>query len=95
VTLEIVEQLGQKLDYLMVPVGGGGLAAGASLVLNALSKDTNFIGFEPIGHLPCLKACWRINQFLFKPLINLMMVLWSSKWANEILIYAKMVFLRC
>lgn len=48
-TLEIIEQLGQKLDYLMVPVGGGGLAAGASLVLNALSKDTNLIGFEPTG----------------------------------------------
>jgi threonine dehydratase len=49
VTLEIIEQMGQKLDFLMVPVGGGGLAAGASLVLKDLSPDTNLVGLEPSG----------------------------------------------
>ncbi len=49
VTLEIIEQLGQQLDYLLVPVGGGGLAAGASLVLRELSPDTNLVGLEPAG----------------------------------------------
>ena len=49
VTLEIIQQLGQQLDYLLVPVGGGGLAAGASLVLRELSPDTNLVGLEPAG----------------------------------------------
>ena len=42
VTLEIMEQLGQKLDYLLVTIGGVGLAAGASLVLRDLSSNTHF-----------------------------------------------------
>ena len=49
VTLEIMEQLGQKLDFILVPVGGGGLAAGASLVLRDLSPDTHLVGLEPAG----------------------------------------------
>jgi len=49
VTLEIIEQMGQHLDYLLVPVGGGGLAAGASLVLRELSPDTKLVGLEPSG----------------------------------------------
>jgi len=49
VTLEIIEQMGQHLDYLLVPVGGGGLAAGASLVLRELSSDTQLVGLEPSG----------------------------------------------
>jgi threonine dehydratase len=42
VTLEIMGQFGQKLDYLSLPIGGGGLAAGASLVLRDLSSNTYF-----------------------------------------------------
>jgi len=49
VTLEILAQLGQKLDFLMVPVGGGGLAAGALLVLHELSPNTQLVGIEPAG----------------------------------------------
>ena len=49
VTLEIMEQKGQNLDFLLVPVGGGGLAAGASLILRELSPNTQLVGLEPSG----------------------------------------------
>lgn len=64
VTLEILEQLGQKLDYLMVPVGGGGLAAGASLVLRELSPDTNLVGLEPSG-APSMFESIRARELIY------------------------------
>jgi len=47
VALEIVDQLPAPADYLIVAIGGGGLAAGAGLVLSALSPQTKLIGVEP------------------------------------------------
>lgn len=49
VGLEILEDADFEIDYLMVPVGGGGLASGVSLVFKALSPHTKIIGVEPIG----------------------------------------------
>ena len=43
--LEMLTQISQ-LDYLLVPVGGGGLLAGCSTVNNLLSKKTKVIGVE-------------------------------------------------
>jgi threonine dehydratase len=47
VALEIVDQLPDSPDFLVVAIGGGGLAAGAGLVLSALSPQTKLIGVEP------------------------------------------------
>ena len=47
VTLEILDQLALPADYLFLAIGGGGLAAGASLVLKELSPTTKLIGVEP------------------------------------------------
>ncbi|MEY4987622.1 MAG: hypothetical protein RL567_1401 [Bacteroidota bacterium] len=47
VALEIVDQLPVPADYLIVAIGGGGLASGAGLVLSALSSQTKLIGVEP------------------------------------------------
>lgn len=47
VALEIVDQLPVPADLVLVAIGGGGLAAGASLVLHALSPQTKLIGVEP------------------------------------------------
>ncbi len=47
--LEIIEQFDKPLDYIFVPVGGGGLAAGLSSVFNNLSPTTKIIGVEPKG----------------------------------------------
>lgn len=52
VGLEIVEQAaaaGADLDILLSPVGGGGLLAGVSIVMEALSPATRIFGVEPAG----------------------------------------------
>ncbi|MBO1755075.1 threonine ammonia-lyase IlvA [Allobranchiibius sp. CTAmp26] len=49
VALEIVEQLGAAPDMLVVPVGGGGLLAGAIAALQAEHPRTRIIGVEPAG----------------------------------------------
>ena len=43
--LEMLNQI-SELDYLLVPVGGGGLLAGCSIINNSLSKKTKIIGVE-------------------------------------------------
>ena len=35
-----------ELDYLFIPVGGGGLAAGVSAYVKAMSPNTKIIGVE-------------------------------------------------
>ena len=47
--LEIIEQSDKPIDYVFVPVGGGGLAAGLSSVFKLLSPNTKIIGVEPEG----------------------------------------------
>ena len=43
--LEMLNQI-SELDYLLVPVGGGGLLAGCSIINKSLSKKTKIIGVE-------------------------------------------------
>lgn len=49
IAFELLEQAQQKIDYLLLPVGGGGLAAGISSVFKILSPQTKIIGVEPNG----------------------------------------------
>ena len=49
VALEILEAAIEPIDYLFVPIGGGGLAAGVCTVFKALSPNTKIIGVEPEG----------------------------------------------
>ncbi len=49
VGLEMVTQATKPLDYVFVPVGGGGLIAGLSSVFHYLSPKTKIIGVEPEG----------------------------------------------
>lgn len=49
IALEILEQTKTPIDYLFLPVGGGGLAAGVSSVFKQLSPNTKIIGVEPKG----------------------------------------------
>lgn len=49
VGLEIMEDSKQSIDYLFIPIGGGGLAAGVSTVFKQLSPQTKIIGVEPQG----------------------------------------------
>ena len=49
VGLEIVQQSEVEIDYLIMPIGGGGLSAGVSAVFKELSPATKIIGVEPTG----------------------------------------------
>lgn len=55
VGLEILNQTKEKIDYLFVPIGGGGLSAGVSSVFKTLSPETKIIGVEPLG-APSMKT---------------------------------------
>ncbi|MBL4773076.1 MAG: threonine ammonia-lyase IlvA [Alcanivoracaceae bacterium] len=49
IALEILEKHQKPIDYIFVPIGGGGLAAGISIVFKQLSPHTKIIGVEPAG----------------------------------------------
>lgn len=49
IALEILAQSKTPVDYLFLPVGGGGLAAGVSSIFKELSPNTKIIGVEPKG----------------------------------------------
>ena len=49
VGLEILNQFDKKIDYIFVPIGGGGLSAGLSTMFKELSPETKIIGVEPEG----------------------------------------------
>ena len=61
VGLEILEQSQQPIDYVFVPVGGGGLASGLSSVFKLLSPKTKIIGVEPAG-APSMKKSLEENK---------------------------------
>lgn len=54
VASEILEEL-SEIDYLFVPVGGGGLSAGVGSYFKTYSPRTKIIGLEPEG-APSMKA---------------------------------------
>jgi threonine dehydratase len=55
VGLEILETSKKPIDYVFVPIGGGGLSAGLSTVFEKLSPNTKIIGVEPLG-APSMKT---------------------------------------
>jgi threonine dehydratase len=55
VGLEIFKDSNFKIDYLLMAIGGGGLASGLSTVFKQLSPKTKLIGVEPLGS-PSMKV---------------------------------------
>ncbi|MCH2223854.1 MAG: threonine ammonia-lyase IlvA [Crocinitomicaceae bacterium] len=49
IALEILEESKAPIDYLFLPVGGGGVSAGISSIFKELSASTKVIGVEPQG----------------------------------------------
>lgn len=47
--LEILAQATKPIDYIIVPIGGGGLISGIMSVFTQKSPNTKFIGVEPKG----------------------------------------------
>lgn len=47
--LEILQDSKEKIDYIFVPIGGGGLASGVGAYIKSISPGTKVIGVEPAG----------------------------------------------
>lgn len=60
VAVEILEDLSQ-VDYLFVPVGGGGLASGTGTYFKTYSPQTTIIGVEPEG-APSMQAALKAGK---------------------------------
>lgn len=54
IAMEIVKEL-PLVDYILVPIGGGGLATGVSTLAKLLNPKIKVIGVEPAG-AACMKA---------------------------------------
>jgi threonine dehydratase len=64
VAAEILEQIGKKkIDYIFVPIGGGGLAAGVILYFKEFSPTTKIIGVEPQG-APAMMESMKKNKVI-------------------------------
>lgn len=61
IAYEILEDAAQSIDYLILPIGGGGLAAGVSSVFKLLSPKTTIIGVEPQG-APSMQQALNANK---------------------------------
>jgi threonine dehydratase len=49
VGLEILQDTKEQIDYIFIPIGGGGLAAGVGAYFKQMSPSTKIIGVEPAG----------------------------------------------
>lgn len=49
VGLEVLQQSQTPIDYIFIPIGGGGLASGVGSVFKQMSPQTKIIGVEPAG----------------------------------------------
>ena len=49
VGMEILQDSKDQIDYLFLPIGGGGLAAGVGAYFKQISPNTKIIGLEPTG----------------------------------------------
>lgn len=57
---EILDEL-QDIDYIFIPIGGGGLCAGVGEYFRTLSPDTKIIGVEPAG-APSMKEALKAGK---------------------------------
>lgn len=55
VGLEILREINQRIDYIFIPIGGGGLISGVGSYFKQLSPHTKIIGVEPEG-APSMKV---------------------------------------
>lgn len=67
--LELLQQYNKKIDYVFLPVGGGGLASGVSSVFKQLSPNTKIIGVEPTG-APSMREALNHKRVVSLPKID-------------------------
>ncbi len=68
IAMEIVQEL-PLVDYILVPIGGGGLATGVSTLAKMLNPRIKVIGVEPAG-AACMKASLEAGHVVKLPKVN-------------------------
>ncbi|MCR5514878.1 MAG: threonine ammonia-lyase [Lachnospira sp.] len=68
IAMEIIKEL-PTVDYILVPVGGGGLATGVSTLAKLLNPNIKVIGVEPAG-ANCLQASLKAGAVTTLPTVN-------------------------
>ena len=68
IAMEIMRDL-PLVDIILVPVGGGGLATGVSVLAGYLKPGIKVIGVEPEG-AACLKASFEAGKVVTLPAVN-------------------------
>jgi threonine dehydratase len=64
IALEMLEQHPKGYDYVLVPIGGGGLVSGMLTVFKEFSPNTKIIGVEPEG-APSMKRALEKGKRIF------------------------------
>ena len=64
IALEMLEQHPKGYDYVLVPIGGGGLVSGMLTVFKEFSPNTKIIGIEPQG-APSMKIALEKGKRIF------------------------------
>ena len=68
IAMEIIKEL-PTVDYILVPVGGGGLATGVSTLAKLLNPNIKVIGVEPAG-ANCLQASLKNGKVTTLPTVS-------------------------
>lgn len=68
IAMEIVKEL-PLVDYILVPIGGGGLATGISTLAKLLNPKIKVIGVEP-ENAACMKASFEAGEVVTLPSAN-------------------------
>ena len=68
IAMEIIKEL-PTVDYILVPVGGGGLATGVSTLAKLLNPNIIVIGVEPAG-ANCLQASLKNGKVTTLPTVS-------------------------
>lgn len=68
IAMEIIKEL-PLVDYILVPIGGGGLATGVSTLVKQLNPKIKVIGVEPAG-ANCMQASLLNGEVMTLPGVN-------------------------
>ena len=68
IAMEIIKEL-PTVDYILVPIGGGGLATGVSTLAKMLNPSIKVIGVEPAG-AACMKESLKNGQVTTLPSVD-------------------------
>ncbi len=68
IAMEIIKEL-PTVDYILVPIGGGGLAAGVSTLAKLLNPNIKVIGVEPAG-ANCMQESLKNDKVTTLPVVD-------------------------